>query len=198
MANWLNLRLVVTGYPRDVAAFAKAAGAPEGRIDTRKSSVFTREMEHGEGGDLEADRARVFRRRFRRASYRFQAANIDFTEHFVAVSSRYPRLAFTLVWSDPNGDSHGSDLLRAGRKRSWQVSGSQGEKIFMKHYRVAGVVSRNGEVDYDHPYADAAEWEAFFEMMDVAEGHWDDLVADWLRKRPRRAGATRQPARTAR
>ena len=53
MANWCNLRLVVTGAPDEVAAFRRDAGALRGRIDTSRSRVFTDEMEYGEGGDLD-------------------------------------------------------------------------------------------------------------------------------------------------
>jgi hypothetical protein len=66
MANWSNLQLVVTGQPEDIASFRRAAGALEGRIDTRHSKIFTCEMEIGEGGDLEADEVTIFRRVYRR------------------------------------------------------------------------------------------------------------------------------------
>jgi hypothetical protein len=183
MANWSNMCLVVTGRPADLATFRRAAGALEGRIETKKSSVFTEEMEIGEGGDLEADRARVFRRVFRRASYRFQGANTDYRGHFVGVSRRFPAIAFVLVFSDPNFDEHGSYLISRGRARVWRVPRRTEEAIQMKHYRAAGLVDASGDVDYDSDDAFWPEWEAFFEMMDVAADHWDDEVVAWLKKK---------------
>lgn len=40
-----------------------------------------------------------------------------------------------------------------------------------------------GRVDYDSAEADWAEWDAFFEMMDIAAVHWDGQVLKWLRER---------------
>ena len=42
-------------------------------------------------------------------------------------------------------------------------------------------------MDYDADDNDWAEWMAYFEMMDRAAAHWDDLVLRWLQQRhPRR------------
>jgi len=191
MANWSNLRLIVTGSPNDVALFRRAAGAREGRVDTAKSSIFTAEMEYGEGGDLNANRARVFRRVFRTASYLFQAANDDYREHFAAVSRRFPTLAFVLVWSDPNVDSHGSYLLRRGRSRAWEVPPRTRGNIFKKHYRAAGFVDAQGKVDFDAEGTYDVDSEVFVEMMDVAERHWDEVVVDWLTKQRSRAAGSK-------
>ena len=102
MANWSNLRLIVIGSPADVTLFRRAAGALEGHIDTKKSTVFIPDMEFGEGGDLQADAVTVFRRVYRQASYLFQGRNTDYVDHFKTVSRKFPTLAFVLVWSDPN------------------------------------------------------------------------------------------------
>ena len=130
MANWSNLRLVATGSRDDVAPFRRAAGALEGRIDTKNSTVFRPEMEFGEGGDLEADDVTVFRRVYRQTSYRFQGRNTDDVGHFEKVSRTFPRLALVLVWSDPNVDSHGSYLLLNGRTRQWEVPQRTKARIF--------------------------------------------------------------------
>jgi hypothetical protein len=117
MANWCNLRLIVTGHADDLKPFRRAAGALRGRIKAKRSEIFTDEMEYGEGDDLTADGIRPFRGRLRSAVYRLQGANTDYAEHFRFVSQRFPRLAFVLVVSDPNDDVHGSYRLVNGRQR---------------------------------------------------------------------------------
>src|SRR6187402_1458730 len=88
MANWCNLRLVVTGHARDLAPFRRAAGALRGHIDTSRSTVFTGDMEYGEGGDLEADGLTRFDGDLRRAKYRFQGRNDDYVDFFREMSRR--------------------------------------------------------------------------------------------------------------
>src|SRR5687768_10982636 len=147
MANWSNLRLIVTGSPDDIALFRRAAGALEGRIDTKNSTVFRPEMEFGEGGDLQADEVTVFRRVYRQTSYLFQGRNTDYVDHFKTVSCKFPTLACVLVWSDPNGDSQGSYLLLNGRTRQWEVPQDAKARALRKEYRAAGVVNAKGEID---------------------------------------------------
>jgi hypothetical protein len=177
MANWSNLRLVVTGRLADLRRFRRAAGALTGRIDTRRSAVFTEDMEYGEGGDLEADGLRRAKGRLRTASYRFQGRNTNYVDHFRRVARTFPALVFVLVYSDPNGDNHGSFLLHNRRLRRWTVPARTTETIHQHQYRIAGVADVAGEVDYDSMEADAAEWEAFWEIMDVAERKWDAELA---------------------
>jgi hypothetical protein len=72
-------------------------------------------------------------------------------------------------------------------RREWEVPEQTEQRLFKKHYRAAGVVNAKGEVDYDADEADSAEWDAFFEMMDVAAEHWGDDVAGFLRRQQREA-----------
>ena len=146
MANWCNLRLVVTGAPDEVAAFRRDAGALRGRIDTSRSRVFTDEMEYGEGGDLETDGLTRVDGDLRRASYRFQGRNNEHLDHFRAVSRRYPRLAFVLVVSDPNDPDNGSHLLRKGRSRWWGMPSRLHDELFVKHLRRYEVASVNTQI----------------------------------------------------
>src|SRR6185503_14105651 len=169
MANWCNLRLLVTGLPDDIKPFRRAAGALSGRIDIKRSTIFTEEMEYGEGRDLEAEGVSRFRRRFQCAKFVFQGRNDDYADHFRMISRRFHRLAFVLVYSDPNADSHGSHLLRNGRQRWWNVPSRMRETIVRRQYIRNGAVDDKGDVDYDAEQADDADWDAFFEMMDVAE-----------------------------
>ncbi len=190
MANWVNVRLLVSGLPTDVERFRRAAGARRGRLATSDSSIFTAEMEFGEGGDLEADGVTPLQGRFRTATYRFQGRNDDHVDHFEVVSRRFPTLALLLVHSDPNGDEHGSYLLCAGRRQSWMVPARSRETILPRHMQQAGVT------DEDDPNLFWVENEAFDEMMDVAEQHWQAAGLKWLTRsraappptRPRRGG----------
>ena len=188
MANWCNLRLVVTGHADDLAPFRRAAGALRGRIDTTRSQVFTDEMEYGEGGDLEVAGVSRVDGDLRRASFIFQGRNTDHVDHFVDVSRRYPRLAFVLVVSDPNADDNGSFLIWRGRKRWWSVSRRLHDKLFAKYLRWWDVVPE-GKVDFDaldlgDDTVDMAFWDTLFEEMDVAESKWEKDVIARLRKLP--------------
>jgi hypothetical protein len=199
MANWCNLRLSAIGPEQELERFRHDAGARQGRIDTRRSTVFLPEMEIGEGGDLEADPPERFGRRFRRAEYRFQGRNDDHKDHFRGVSARYPALAFVLTYSDPNDDSHGSYLLLAGRERHWPIPQRLAREVMRKHYRRWKLVDARGRLDYDADDSDMAEWDAFFEYMDLASSHWDARVLAWLRERhPARSGRRGGEARKRR
>jgi hypothetical protein len=198
MANWCNLRLIATGHANDLKPFRLAAGALRGRIKARHSDIFTEEMEYGECGDLEADGIRRFRGQLRSAVYRLQGRNTDYVEHFRYLSQRFPRLAFVLVVSDPNSDIHGSYCLLNGRRRWWSVPHRVERQIFARRYREYGAVDENGTVDYDHEYADVAEWDAFFEMMDVAEAKWNQDVLRWIRQLPSQKRRGTRPSRETR
>lgn len=189
MADWSNLRLVATGHAADLAPFRRAAGALRGRIDTSRSTVFTEEMEYGEGGDLETDGLERFDGDLRRASYRFQGRNDDHVDHFTSVSRRYPRLAFVLVVSDPSRDDNGSYLIRKGRRRFWGISERMHQQLFTKHLRKWGVLPEDAVVDFhtiewEDEYVDGAFWDALFEEMDVSLAKWDREVQKWLRALP--------------
>jgi hypothetical protein len=180
MANWCNLRLSVIGAPEDVAEFCRAAGPEEGHIRAQTSRIFSAEMEFGEGGALTAHGVKRFGRRFRRAEYTFQGRNTDYSDEFREISARYPQLALVVTFSDPNDDSHGSYLVLAGEQRLWEIPARRYREVMRKHYQRHGCIGRGGRIDYDHDNADAAEWDAFFEMMDVAAVHWDEKVLRWL------------------
>lgn len=192
MANWGNLQLSVIGRKEDLVPFRKAAGRLKGRIDTSKSSVFLAEMEYGESRDLEAAGVTPFGRRFARAEYLFQGRGDDHGEHFEGISRQYPALAFVLAFGDPNGDAHGSYLLLNGKRRTWAVSARLHRQLMMKHYRKWKLLDSRGHVDYDAEDSDWAEWDAMFEMLEIAEKRWDAVVLRWLRERhPSRGRTTR-------
>jgi hypothetical protein len=193
VANWCNVRLSVFGTPAEIKPFRNAAGALGGRIDAAKSAVFLEEMEIGESRDLEAWGESSFRRRFRRAEYVFQGRNTDHLDHFVEVSKRYPRLVFVLTYSDPNGDDHGSHLIVKGRSRSWRVPMRTRDATSRRAYRRYGCVDGRGRIDYDHDYADLADWEALSELMRIASVKWDAKVLELLQRHARPARAVNSP-----
>jgi hypothetical protein len=183
MANWCNLRLSVIGTPEEVARFRKAAGPADGRIRADQSRIFTADMERGEGDDLKAYGTKRWGRRFERAEYVLQGRNTDYSDEFLEISTRHPQLAFVLTFSDPNDDSHGSYLMLGGDSRMWGIPARLHREVMRKHYKRQGCMDRRGRVDYDHDNADDAEWDAFFEMMDLAAAHWDGKILQWLRAR---------------
>lgn len=147
-------------------------------------------MEIGEAADLTADEPKRFGGRFERVEYTLQGRDDDYADHFRAVSEGYPDLAFVLTYSDPNADDHGSHLLLAGRQRTWRIPRRLQSELMRKHYTRWRLVDARGRMDYDAEDSDMAEWDAFFEMMDVAAAHWNDVVLHWLEQR--HPGSTRR------
>jgi hypothetical protein len=199
MANWSGLRLVVTGYPVDLRPFRRAAGALKGRIDTSQSEIFPEEFEYGESEDLVAEGVKRLPGGFQSASYYFQARYdaVDPAEYFRQISRRFPRLAFVLVVSDPNGDSHGSYLVLNGRRRSWSVPEKLKIEVMERWYREWGVVNKDGTVNWDDGSDDqyCAMCNGLEEMMDIAEAKWREHALAWLRGLPSGAPASARPAR---
>jgi len=200
MANWCNLRLAVTGHAADLAPFRRAAGALTGPVYTDRSTVFTPDMEQGEGGDLQAHGLERLAGELRRAVYTFQGRNTDHVDHFRGVSRRYPRLAFVLAVGDPTLPPDYSYLLRKGRQRRWSAPEPLYNELFAKHLRQNGLVPEDAPVDvdtldFDDPDVDLAYWDAAFELMEVAQAHWDVDVLAWLRALPPAPAPKRSRAR---
>lgn len=149
MANWCNLGLSVFGPANELSRFRKDAGALQGRVDTSRSRVFLAEMERGESGDLTAHEPKPFGRRFQRAEYTFQGRNNDHADYFREISERYPKLAFVLMFGDPNADAHGSHLLLNDTQRIWGIPVRLHRELMRKHYRLWKLVDARGRMDYD-------------------------------------------------
>jgi hypothetical protein len=133
----------------------------------------------GEGGDLWSERARVIGPDLRRKSYHFQIRNDDGREHFRGVSTRYPSLHLVLVnyWGLPSECS--SFLIHGGRSRAYRMPDELVNSILMKHGYDPDLDSDN---DDEHMENDDKEWEASWEMMDVAESRWLDGLLRRIRQ----------------
>jgi hypothetical protein len=96
--------------------------------------------------------------------YRFQICNDDGREHFCRVSRQFPGLCFVLIYWDPNGPTCGSYFIARGRARCYELPEALCEAIMAKH----GVTEKS---DDDFGY-----WEASWELMDLAETHWQQSL----------------------
>ncbi len=157
MANWCNAHLIVAGTRYDVLCFGQGSRA-------RTASFFTSDMLVGEAKGLFAERVERLGPNLARKVYKFQVRNDDGLKHFRGVSRRNPALWFVLVYGDPNADSYGSYFIRRGRSRAYSVPGRVNESVMAKH----GVTE---DSDDEWPF-----WEASWELMDLAEEHWQSVV----------------------
>ena len=65
-----------------------------------------------------------------------------------------------MVYADPNGDDIGSALIEKGTTRRYRVTEALKSATMRKH-----------QVEADSA-DDSRFWEAHWELMDMAEGHW--------------------------
>ena len=162
MANWCNVRLIVVGKRLDVLRFARVCRR-------RPSSIFEADMLQGEAQDLFSERATGLGPNLLKKLYVFQVRGDDGFNHFRNVSRQHPELRFVLVYGDPNCDDYGSYFLADGRARSYKISDSQ----------KAGVMAKNSGADEDAPDSDEEDlrfYEASWELMDLAEAHWNAVI----------------------
>jgi hypothetical protein len=163
MANWCNARLIVVGQRCDVLNFSRHAR-------TRPSSIFEPDMLSGEGQDLVSVRMERWIPKIFRKQYTFQVRNDDGRDHFKKISRRFPSLLFVLVHGEPNDDQYGSYIIRQERSRGYAVP----EKLKITVMRKHGV--EDSEDDED----DWGFWEASWELMDLAQAHWDGFLLKHL------------------
>lgn len=168
MANWCNAQLIVAGQRRDVLRFSRIARA-------QPSSLFKPDMLHGEAQDLFAERMEKLQPDLAKKAYIFQIRNDDGLEHFRLVSRDFPALCFVLVYFDPNNDPSGSYFISRGRARKYFVPVELHEAVMARH----GIT----EDSYDKWDSDDERhyWEASWELMELAEAHWQDTVLKALR-----------------
>ena len=200
MANWSNIRLVALGPEGDVASLrrlarpylAEARKPPQwmrrspGKPFDPPDPLFRPDMMHGEGSDLFVlGPAERLSGHLMRDTYCFQGRNDDGVEHFCEVSTRFPNLRFVVVWADPNGDWFGSAYVRNGRATRYELGSRRRSAIYNHWRRKCGA-----SLDDDDWYA----WDAYSEMMDVAQRRWETFILP--RKKRRRSG--RQRSQSAR
>lgn len=136
-----------------VLAFAAAAH------DVTKRN-FRADMLVGETVPLRRDRIEPAGNGLYRKRFIFQVRNDTGFAHFVRVSKRYRRLSFVLVFGDPNADAYGSARIVRGEAEEFDVTKRQTRAIWRKHK-----VTLEDEDEWRF-------WEAFWELMDLAEAHW--------------------------
>jgi hypothetical protein len=172
MANWCNARLIVAGRRSAVLRFSRLARA-------RPSALFEGDMLHGEGSDLFSERIKTLESGFAKKEYKFQIANDDGRSHFCRLSRKFPALCFVLVYFDANNPPSGSFFISRGRARSYEVPDELWEAILTKH----GAFKDGSLVDDGD---DWCYWEASWELMDVAEAHWQQAMEKQLAIRKRK------------
>ena len=158
MANWCNVRLIITGQHADVLSFSRLSS-------TRPSSLFAPDMLQGEAQDLMSDRMRKVDRGLAKKVYRFQVRNDDGRAHFCQLSLQFPRLNFVLVYGDVY-DSFGSYFISDGQVQDYELPDQIKEEVMARH----GVTEDSDD--------DVGFWEASWELMDLAEAHWHDVDLD--------------------
>jgi hypothetical protein len=159
MANWCNVRLIVMGGRVDVLRFARVCRS-------RPSAIFEADMLQGEAQDLFSERAIGLGTNLLKKLYVFQVRGDDGFNHFRNISRQHPELRFVLVYGDPNCDDYGSYFLADGRARSYKISDCQKECVMAKHCGTGQHAPNSDEADLHF-------CEACWELMDLAEAHWN-------------------------
>lgn len=199
MANWCDVRLIVIGPRAEVKRFHRHARreplspptyVPDIIVDAsdvyrparplaRPKDIFTPDMLFGESKEASASRMKTLGKGLCQKEYLFDVRNDDGRRHFRRISRLYPALYFVLVYHCPNGEEHGSYLIRGGRSRSYLLASGSGaiphgdeplELMFAKHgydYENADQDDYENESRYD---------EASLELMDQSQMRWLNLV----------------------
>ena len=163
MANWYPVRLIVVGQRSAVLHFSSQARA-------RPSSIFKPDMLIGEGQELFSERIERWTPKISRKKYVFQVRSDDGRDHFQELSRRFTSPWFVLVYGDPSGEQYGSYIIRQGRCRSYSVPDKLKIAVMRKH----------GAEYIEDDEDDWRFWEASWELMDLAQAHWDGLLLEDL------------------
>jgi hypothetical protein len=126
----------------------------------------------GEKDELRSKRIETLEPRLAKKVYRFQVRNDDGHEHFCQVSRQIPALCFVLVYWDPNNPPSGSFLIARGRAHRYELPDEVCEAVMARH-------------GYSEDSADDEEWrywEASWELMDLAEAHWQRALMKAIRQ----------------
>jgi hypothetical protein len=125
-------------------------------------------MLEGEAQELFSERAKSMETGILRKVFKFQVRGDDGLGHFQRLSRQrqHRALCFVLVYGDPNIDDYGSYLIWHGDFERYKISRRE-QSAVMKRHRVTG----NGDDEEEGRF-----WEASWELMDLAEGHWQPSV----------------------
>jgi hypothetical protein len=162
MANWCNARSIVVGQ-RSVLHFSRQAR-------TRPASIFKPDMLIGETQKLFSERIERWAPKIFRKKYVFQVRSDDGRDHFQELSRRFTSSLFLLVYGDPNVDQYGSYIIRQARCRSYSVPDKLKTAVMRKH----------GAEDIKDDEDDWRFWDASWELMDLAQAHWDGILLEDL------------------
>jgi hypothetical protein len=174
MANWCNARLVVAGRRSDVLTFSRLSRA-------RPSSLFAAGMLHGIADDMRAEWIETLEPGIAKKVYIFQIRNDDGREHFGRLSRRFPPLCFVLVYFDPNNDSNGSYFIVRGRTRNYELTQKLVDDVMARHGLTDDAFGGEWSSEDECKY-----WEASWELMALAEGHWQKTVLRAIRRETKR------------
>lgn len=163
MANWCNARLIVAGRRSDVLSFSRLS-----RV--RPFSMFGPDMLHGEADDLRSERIKTLEPGFAKKEYRFQIRNDDGRKHFCRLSRKFPTVCFVLVYFDANSPPSGSFFISRGRALSYELPVQLHEAVMARH-------GASEDSDNDWGYCEAS-----WELMDLAEAHWQQTVIRTIRR----------------
>ena len=118
----------------------------------------------GEAQELFSERIENLEKGLAQKVYKFQVRNDDGCNHFRNLSKHHTRLYFVLVFGDPSSGDFGSYFMHQGRTRKYLIPQKTKEAVMAKH-----------GVDHD-PDDDSPYWEASWELMDLAEDHWQESI----------------------
>lgn len=203
VGNVVHAYLTVVGASTEVKRFARRAGKkPPGPLEWvpdimvvgsdvirvsrprgRRDDIFNPDMWVGEGGELWADRMKDIGDGLSLKRYHFQIRNDDGRQHFRNVSRRYPSLSFVLAdyWYSP--DECRSFLLQNGRTREYEVPDDVRNAILAKSGHDPDLESDDDD-DQELNYWNG--WYGSWDVMDMVESRWLNVILRRHRRRSRR------------
>jgi hypothetical protein len=143
----------------------------------RPSSVFGPDMLHGADGGLRSERIETVAPGLAKKVYRFQIRNDDGRQYFCLISRGHPALCFVLVYFDPDNEPSGTYFIRRGRARRYDVPAHLQEALMAKHGITGEVFDAEWSAEDESSY-----WEASWELMDLAEAHWERTLLKAIRR----------------
>jgi hypothetical protein len=82
-----------------------------------------------------------------------------------------------LVYFDPDNEPRGSYFIRRGRARRYDLPAHLQEAVMARHCITAEVFDGEWSAGDESSY-----WEASWELMDLAEAHWEWILLNAIRR----------------